>query len=201
MGYDMAEGGIGKGAADNAGRGGVNSRGGGVAFGDGVVTQGAGGRFVRGASALSEKEAAFVAAYLTNGGHGSKAAEVAGYASPHTESWRLFQRPHIRDEIARAVSGQEMGLRALSLAALRRVLEDKGQPGTVTVAAAREAREAADRLRAIGEDMARRNGVDPGASIPDGVPDGAGGFDWRALLTSLGADPATLATQATDKAQ
>jgi hypothetical protein len=168
-----------------------------------MVQQGAGGRFVRGPVTLSEKEGEFVRAYIANGGIATKAAEAAGYGVPASEGWRLLQRSHIRRAIDAGALDGEQQLRLLSLAALRRVLQDTGQPGTVTVAAAREAREAADRLRAIREDMERRNGDDVPVRIADGaasVPDGAPANESGGILDQILATLGTNATQSTDNA-
>ena len=49
------------------------------------------------------KERRFVAYYMANGFHGTKAAIQAGYAprSARTIAWRLKQKPHVADEIRR----------------------------------------------------------------------------------------------------
>ena len=47
------------------------------------------------------KERRFVAYYIANGGHGTKAAVQAGYSarSARTIAWRLKQKPHVIREI------------------------------------------------------------------------------------------------------
>lgn len=50
---------------------------------------------------LTDKEKAFVQAYVANGGNGRKAAREAGYTAKyaHQEAWRLLKRPNVVDAI------------------------------------------------------------------------------------------------------
>jgi hypothetical protein len=52
-----------------------------------------------GPAGLTEKQAAFVKAFVELGGTATKAAEVAGYADPRTSSWGLLRLPHIQAAI------------------------------------------------------------------------------------------------------
>ena len=62
---------------------------------------------------LTQKQAAFVAAYVANGGKGTDAAITAGYAqaSAHTEQHRLLANPKIQQEILKETLNQ-LGLAA-----------------------------------------------------------------------------------------
>jgi hypothetical protein len=52
---------------------------------------------------LTDKQAAFVDSYVSNGGKALKAAEEAGYAVPQVECTRLLSLEHVRAAIKSAV--------------------------------------------------------------------------------------------------
>lgn len=147
--------------------------GGGVAAASGSVINGAGGRFV-GTGEFTEKEAAFIQFYVSNGGNAMDAAREAGYAVPRVDGWKLKNRPHIRAAIEAHCTGKAWALRMVALAATERVLNDKGQPGDVTVKAIREAREFAaelDAIRAKADAKAEAMGIADGSGQVEFPPE------------------------------
>lgn len=84
---------------------------------------------VRDARGLTPMQAAFVSAYMLNGGNATAAARVAGYREgdgrPDARAGELMRKPHvlaaIRDEQTRLLGGE---LATIALGALRQVLTD-----------------------------------------------------------------------------
>lgn len=113
------------------------ANGGGIALADGAVRQGARGRF-NSTGGLTKRQAAFVTAYIANGGIGTAAAKAAGYSDPRAEGWRLSQLAHVRAaiqlETARVIEteGATVGARFMIDA-----VSDKSLSGSVRLAAAK----------------------------------------------------------------
>jgi len=90
---------------------------------------------------LTDKESAFVLAYLKPGeptfGHKTKAAEAAGYASPRDSGWKVANRPRVREAIAAFAESQRPTLDACMLAIehLRQKAEEAGDLSTALRAA------------------------------------------------------------------
>lgn len=87
-----------------------------MAMPKGMMRRNTGGRFTH-LDGLTDKQAAFVAAYVENGCRGAAAAEAAGCAHPRADAWRMMQKPAVRQAIAEAVRTRMSGLahRATSL--------------------------------------------------------------------------------------
>lgn len=87
-----------------------------MAMPKGMMRRNTGGRFTH-LDGLTDKQAAFVAAYVENGCRGAAAAEAAGCAHPRVDAWRMMQKPAVRQAIAEAVRTRMSGLahRATSL--------------------------------------------------------------------------------------
>lgn len=117
--------------------------GGGTAVASGVVVNGRGGRFAAG-EGLTDKEAAFVREYVANGGIATKASVSAGYYAPHTDGWRVMQRPAVRAAIRveqeRVVSCE---LASAAMSTLGGILRDTEAPASARVQASRTVLEAA----------------------------------------------------------
>lgn len=117
--------------------------GGGTAQRGGVTVNGARGRFAV-TSGLTEKQRAFVLAYVANGGIATQAAETAGYAVPHTEGWRLMNIPQIRDAIHAEQSRViECDLATLGVKVIKDLMTNEDTPAHVRFQAARFALESA----------------------------------------------------------
>jgi len=92
-------------------------------------------------SELTEREAAFVQAFLKPGsptfGNKTKAAEEAGYASPRDAGWKAAQRPRVREAIAALAEAQRPTLDAcmLMIEHLRLKAEEAGDLSTALRAA------------------------------------------------------------------
>jgi phage terminase small subunit len=70
---------------------------------------------------LTEKQQAFVSAYVASGGRVAKAAEAAGYAAPN-EGSRLLRNPNVLKAIQQAVM-DDLGSAAVSaLSAVKRLV-------------------------------------------------------------------------------
>lgn len=67
----------------------------------GAVIRNSAGRIV--GSELTDRQKAFVSAYIRNGGNAVAAATDAGYASPRQTAWDTMQLPHIQRAIAEAI--------------------------------------------------------------------------------------------------
>lgn len=118
------------------------ANGGGVAVAAGVVAHEPGsGRFL-GTTGLTDKQTAFVAAYVTNGANGGLAAEAAGYSSER-DAWRLLRNRTIRDAIAERMEAQVLGGGVVGLGVLTSVAQDKAAPAAARVSAAKWLAEAA----------------------------------------------------------
>jgi hypothetical protein len=156
-----------------------------------------------GTGTLTEKQAAFIAAYQANGGNATDAARQAGYSNPESEGWRLMQTPAVRaavDALDWLTVAQD---RAFCRDRARKLADDTGQPGDTrgkmldrldAWATAREER-MAKRRAAEGELAPVR--IADGAS---GVPDGAPGFDPDGFLAQVLAATKTTTPQHTDNA-
>lgn len=178
--------------------GAASPSGGGVAFKDGAIRNGAGGRYV-GTSELSDMEACFVGFYVANRGNAVDAAREAGYSSPHSEGYRLLRRPHVRRAIQAHAAKKAWPLRIAATAAVERVLNDVGQPGDITLRASRLAFDLAAELDAVEAKAAER---EDGSHIPDGS--GRGGDEaispeLSAILAHMTNASATTASQPVDK--
>jgi phage terminase small subunit len=93
--------------------------------------QGRGGRFV--GAALTDQQRDFVQRFVANGGNGTKAAEGAGYSTPHVDAWRLRKNPKvaaaIHDEQKRIIGGE---LASLAVGVIRTILEAPDDHATIT---------------------------------------------------------------------
>lgn len=85
--------------------------GGGIAFGAGAVVQGERGRFTGGPD-LTPQQSAFVAAFVSNGGNATAAAEAAGYAEPRVAGWKVHRTPAVHAAIRQAIEREGQGLAA-----------------------------------------------------------------------------------------
>ena len=90
--------------ADRANLAAMSNQGDGTAFAEGVIeTDARTGRFTAtGMDQLTEKQQAFVALYVSNGGKSYEAAEAAGYVNPKTDGWRNRNNPAVAAAIHRA---------------------------------------------------------------------------------------------------
>lgn len=102
--------------------------GGGLAFAAGAVVQGERGRFSSGA-ALTDQQAAFVRAFLRNGGKAREAAEAAGYGDPLRAGWSVQRNPAVVAAIREGLEREGLGLAAAVIRKARTVL-DEDQPLT-----------------------------------------------------------------------
>lgn len=75
---------------------------------------------------LTGAQAAYVVAFVENGGKGGEAARTAGYAEPRQESWRLQQNPEIMRAIFDLQKQEFSKLSGKALSFLSGVL-DQGQ--------------------------------------------------------------------------
>jgi hypothetical protein len=148
--------------------------GGGSAARDGVVVNGAGGRFV-GTPDLTEQQYAFVTAYLTNGEKQGDAAAAAGYAHPPQDGYRLMRNPAVMAAILDAQRRTAGRLRAVGVRALVRLAEDATTPPGV-------AREVALDLIALGD---RWSGEAGNPDKPD-KPQGTAAEQAAAIMKLLG---------------
>jgi phage terminase small subunit len=91
-------------------------------------------------AAVTDQQAAFVAAFVSNGGNATAAAREAGYSeeSARQSGSRLLHKPHVIDAIraeqGRLISGK---LCTKALAVLERVLDDAAAPYGARVDAAK----------------------------------------------------------------
>jgi hypothetical protein len=117
--------------------------GGGTAMTAGAITNEPGsGRFIE-SRGLTEKQRAFVSAYLENGGKQTDAARRAGYAEPLSSAWQLLRNravlAAIHDEtIQRVATGGAIGVGVLV-----EVAQDRAAPPAARVSAAKWLAEAA----------------------------------------------------------
>lgn len=101
--------------------------------------------------ALTEKQAAFVGAFVGQGLNATEAAKVAGYAEPRVEGWSLLRVPAVQAEIAKARAALISGDGArLAWRTMSRLMEDGGTPPAVQFQAARWV------LEASGQGLAAR---------------------------------------------
>lgn len=123
----------------------------------GLVVRDSGGK-IAGTQGLTEKQAAYVAAFVANGGFAGAAAAKAGYEFPEQESWRLGTLPHVRAAIAAEVERRIAGeAAAAGVGVLLAVARDTGAPASARVAAGRGLLDAAgllnrDRQKQSGQD-------------------------------------------------
>lgn len=116
--------------------------------------------------ALTEKQAAFVAHFVSGGLRQTEAAAAAGYASPREEAWGLTRNPAVQAEIAKARSALIAGDGArLAWRTMSRLMEDgSGSPPAVQFQAARWV------LEASGQGLAARiaeRGVEPERALAE----------------------------------
>ena len=105
----------------------------------GHLAKGQGGRIV-GTHGLTDRQRAFVRAYIANGANATDAASQAGYSNPESEGWRLRQLPHIiaaiHAEIARTIGDD---LASLAVGVVRDILRDPAAPLKLRLDAAKTA--------------------------------------------------------------
>ena len=116
--------------------------------------------------ALTEKQAAFVGAFVGQGLSATEAATVAGYGSPRVEGWSLLRVPAVQAEIAKARAALISGDGArLAWRTMARLMEDgAGSPPAVQFQAARWV------LEASGQGLAARiaeRGVEPERALAE----------------------------------
>jgi hypothetical protein len=117
--------------------------GGGTAAKSGVIVNGARGRFAATAG-LTEKQQAFVLAYVANGGIATQAAQSAGYAHSHQEGWRLMNIPTVRAAIRAEQSRViQCDLATLGVKVIKDLMVNEDTPAHVRFQAARFALESA----------------------------------------------------------
>lgn len=116
----------------------------GVAYTAGVMGHEPGtGRFMEGGRALTPKQAAFVDAYIGNGGKATAAARTAGYVEAQVEAWRLLRNRAVlaaihEETVARVATGGAIGVGVLV-----KVAQDEAAPAAARVSAAKWLAEAA----------------------------------------------------------
>lgn len=93
----------------------------------GLVTRSHGGR-IAGTVGLTDRQTAYVKAYVRNGGNADGAAREAGYANPHCSGWQVLQLPHVREAIHDEQSRKLRGLASLALGTLEDILRDEDAP-------------------------------------------------------------------------
>ena len=116
--------------------------------------------------ALTDKQAAFVGAFVGQGLSATEAATVAGYGSPRVEGWSLLRVPAVQAEIAKARAALISGDGArLAWKTMARLMEDgAGSPPAVQFSAARWV------LEASGQGLAARiaeRGVEPERALAE----------------------------------
>ena len=96
---------------------------------------------------LTQGQAQFVRALVRNGCTPTKAAQIAGFASPRTAGYELMRMPHVSAAIAferqRYISGE---LANVATGTLKAIMEDKAAPAAARVSAARTVLEMAGNL-------------------------------------------------------
>jgi hypothetical protein len=91
------------------------------------------------AAGLTDKQRAFVDAYIANGGNATGAARTAAYANPESDGWRTSRNEAVQAAI-RAECERRMRTEGVALAfgTLVAVAADKGQSGAARTMAAKE---------------------------------------------------------------
>jgi hypothetical protein len=89
------------------------------------------------AGVLTEKQAEFVRQYCLLGGQPTKAAELAGYAQPHTRAYGLQRLPHVQAAIRRETERMVMEGGTAGVRWMARALDDAKLPGAVRFQAAK----------------------------------------------------------------
>lgn len=86
---------------------------------------------------LTDMQAAFVSAFLANGGNATRAADAVGYKSPRVAGNALTRNPKVASAIRRAIRS-EITTKGTKLAwsAIERILEDPTAPYSVQLKAA-----------------------------------------------------------------
>ena len=95
------------------------------------------------AGVLTPKQAAFVKAYVENGGVATKAAELAGYAEPRSSAWGLTRLPHVQAAIRAETERMVQGAGAKAVGWMVKALDDAKLPGAVRFQSAKWLAEAA----------------------------------------------------------
>lgn len=125
----------------------------GVAAASGVVTNGARGRFIATAE-LTDKQATFVREYVANGGNAMRAATVAGYATPHSDGWRLIRNRAVAAAIDAEIERDMQRGTAKAIAVLDEIMSNPEVAPQHRIAAARTRLEAAGRIGRARKDEA-----------------------------------------------
>lgn len=123
-------------------------------------------------AAGTDKQIAFAAAYVINGGDATKAAIAAGYseATAGQIGWQQLQKPVVREMVHRELLRQRGRSGAVGLNALVRIAEDPKAPAAARVAAARTLMEHA--------------GLIGSGKAADGNPDDAADRDDAKLISA-----------------
>lgn len=92
---------------------------------------------------LTAMQAAFVKAYVENGGVAVRAAEAAGYADPKGSAWGLTRLPHVQGAIRQETERMVQGAGAKAVGWMVKALDDAKLPGAVRFQSAKWLAEAA----------------------------------------------------------
>lgn len=118
--------------------------GGGIAARQGAVVNAPGdGRFMAAGSGLTDKQRAFVTAYIANGAKAADAARTAGYADPYGAAYQQMRNRAVLEAIRENTLHQIAAGGAVGVGVLLEIATDKAAPAPARVSSAKWLAEAA----------------------------------------------------------